>query len=171
MIPGEGRGAMEHTEAAEVQRHQEVLLRSHVERCLQDIWDVHDLVIDRDGDYPYRHGTAACWVSPFAGAVPGVRVFAHAAYELKPSAKLLREVSDLDVRSVWARVAFQNGVVRVSAELHWAAVDRLALAQAAHAVGQVAVDSGTLLATVYGGHIPFPAQEQGQDEPREGRAA
>ena len=100
-----------------------------------------------------------------------MRAFAHAAYELKPSAKLLREVNDLNVRSVWARVAFQNGVVRVSAELHWAAADRLALAQAAQAVGQVADDIGALLATVYGGHTPFPAEEQGQDEPQEGRAA
>ena len=162
---------MEHTKTAEEQRHQEVLLRSHVERCLQDIWDVHDLVIDDDGDYPYRHGTAMCWVSPFAGPVPGVRVFAHAAQQLKPSAKLLREVNDLNVRSVWARVAFQSGVVRVSAELHWAAVDRLALEQAARAVGEVADDIGALLATVYGGHTPFPAEEQGQDEPQEGRAA
>ena len=122
---------MEHTKAAEEQRVTQVLLRSHVERCLQDIWDVPDLVIDDDGDYPYRRGTAMCWVSPFDGPVPGVRVFAHAAYGLKPSAKLLREVNDLNVRSTWARVAFQNGVVRVSAELHWAAVDRLALEQAA----------------------------------------
>ena len=96
---------MEHTKAAEEQRVTQVLLRSHVERCLQDIWDVPDLVIDDDGDYPYRRGTAMCWVSPFDGPVPGVRVFAHAAYGLKPSAKLLREVNDLNVRSTWARVA------------------------------------------------------------------
>ena len=75
---------MEHTKAAEEQRVTQVLLRSHVERCLQDIWDTPDLVIDDDGDYPYRRGTAMCWVSPFDGPVPGVRVFAHAAYGLKP---------------------------------------------------------------------------------------
>jgi hypothetical protein len=162
---------MEHTKAAEEQRVTQVLLRSHVERCLQDIWDVPDLVIDDDGDYPYRRGTAMCWVSPFDGPVPGVRVFAHAAYGLKPSAKLLREVNDLNVRSVWARVALLNGVVRVSAELHWAAVDRLALEQAARGVGEVADDIGALLATVYGGHTPFPVEVTGQDEAQEGRAA
>ena len=162
---------MEHTKAGEEQRVTQVLLRSHVERCLQDIWDVPDLVIDDDGDYPYRRGTAMCWVSPFDGPVPGVRVFAHAAYGLKPSAKLLREVNDLNVRSTWTRVAFQNGVVRVSAELHWAAVDRLALEQAARGVGEVADDIGALLATVYGGHTPFPVEVTGQDEAQEGRAA
>ena len=162
---------MGHSREFEEQRRQMEMLRSHVERCLQDIWDTRDLVIDDDGDYPYRHGTAMCWVSLFGGPVPGVRVFANAAYGLKCSARLLREVNDLNGRSTWARVVLQDGVVRVSAELHWAAVDRLALEQAAGAVASVADDIGALLAAVYGGHTAFPVQEQGQDEPREGRAA
>ena len=70
---------MGHSREFEEQRRQMEMLRSHVERCLQDIWGVHDLVIDDDGDYPYRHGTAMCWVSPFDGPVPEVRVFTHAA--------------------------------------------------------------------------------------------
>ena len=161
---------MEHTKAAEEQRVTQVLLRSHVERCLQDIWDVADLVIDDDGDYPYRRGTAMCWVSPFDGPVPGVRVFAHAAYGLKPSAKLLREVNDLNVRSTVGAGGAQNGVVRVSAELHWAAVDRLALEQAARAVLMWPTTSVRCWRPCTGGN-PVPGRGTGQDEAQEGRAA
>jgi hypothetical protein len=38
-------------------------LRSHVERCLEDHWGVHPLIVDVDGDYPFRWGTACCYVS------------------------------------------------------------------------------------------------------------
>ena len=40
----------------------EHLVRSHVERCLQDIWQVCRVAVDDDGDYPFRAGVAACWV-------------------------------------------------------------------------------------------------------------
>lgn len=162
---------MEPTKTADAdQRHQLVLLRSHVERCLQDVWEVNELGVDSDGDYPFRQGTAMCWVSPFGGPVPGVRVFAHAAHGVKPSGRLLREVNELNGRSTWARVVVANGVVRVTSELHWAGVDRLALEQAIRAVGTVADDIGALMAAVYGGDTPFPV-EQPQDEPYEGRPA
>lgn len=74
--------------AAEMQERLVVLLRSHVERCLQQIWDTPDLVTDTDGDYPYRWGTAACWVSVQPDP-PAVRVFGYAARGVRPTAALL----------------------------------------------------------------------------------
>lgn len=99
---------MTHTPQEEQDAGQRVLLRSHLERCLQDIWTRPDLNTDADGDYPFRRGSAMCWVSLPAGPVAGVRVFAHAAAGLKASAKLLAD------------------------------------------------DLGPLLASVYGGHTPYP---------------
>lgn len=149
---------MKDMKAGAGEKRHEVMLRSHVERCLQDIWDTRELITDADDDYPFRFGTAACWVSLFDGPNSGVRVFAHAAHGLKSSAKLLREVNELNVQSRWARLALNDGTVRVSAELHWSAVDRLALEHALRAVGQVSDDVGSLLATVFGGSTPFPPE-------------
>lgn len=149
---------MEHIEAAEHDLRTRVMMRSHLERCLQDIWGTHDLVVDADQDYPFPYGIAACWVSPLVGPVPGVEVYAHAAVGLRPSAKLLREVSELNVRSRWTKVMYADGIVRVSAVLHWTAIDRLSLAHTLVQVGEVANDVGSLLAVVYGGSTPYPAE-------------
>jgi predicted heme/steroid binding protein len=162
---------MEHTKTAEQEHRMQVMLRSHVERCLHDIWGTYDLVLDVDEDYPYRTGTAMCWVSLLDGPPLGVRVFAHAAYGLKPSAKLIREVNDLNARNRWARIAFQHGVYRVSTELHWAAVDRLALEQATRVVGEFANVIGPLLAAVFGGHPNFPPEVEQQDQNSDEEAA
>ena len=40
----------------------EDLVRSHVERCLQDIWEVRRLEQDDDGDYPFRTKSCLGWV-------------------------------------------------------------------------------------------------------------
>ncbi len=162
---------MEHTKESEERVRIRVMLRSHVERCLQDIWDEPELITDQDGDYPFRSGSAACWVSLFDSPEPGVRVFAHAALGLHPSAKLTREVNDLNDKAMWVKVTQHGGLVLVSAVLHWSAVDRIGLELAVRQVGAVADDIGVLLAGVYGGHTPYPADELGQDQPMGGEAA
>jgi hypothetical protein len=37
-------------------------VRSHVERLLQDEWATERVIVDDDGDYPFQAGTAAAWV-------------------------------------------------------------------------------------------------------------
>lgn len=54
-------------------------VRSHVERLLQDEWDVCRVTTDGDGDHPFRNGTAADWVAVLDSEPVMVRVFAHAA--------------------------------------------------------------------------------------------
>ena len=162
---------MERTRELEERVRIRVMVRSHVERCMQDIWEVTELITDQDGDYPYRFGTAACWVSLFDGPEPGVRVFAHAARGLHPSAKLAREVNDLNDKAMWVKVTQVEQLVVVSTVLHWSAVDRIGLELAVRQVGAVADDIGVLLAGVYGGHTPYPADEVGQDQPMGDEAA
>ena len=36
--------------------------RAYVEQLLVKVWDQPQLVPDTDGDYPFRFGTAACYV-------------------------------------------------------------------------------------------------------------
>lgn len=132
-----------------------VLLRSHVERCLQDLWGSTELHVDDDGDYPFRSGTAACWVSVVEEPAPGVRVFGYGARELRRSADLVREVNELSSRHGFAKVVLVDGIALVSAYLHWSGVNRLSLDQAMRDVGDVAGEIGPLLAAVYGGRTPF----------------
>src|ERR1700712_2106122 len=82
-----GRTAMEH------------LVRSHVERCLQDIWQVCQLAVDEDGDYPFRAGVASCWVRVDSQVPVLVRVFGHAVLDVRRSAGLLRELNEVNCRA------------------------------------------------------------------------
>ncbi len=80
------------------------LLTSHVDGCLQDIWEQHELHTDDDGDWPYRWGTAACWVRLVLDQAQScVRVFAHAAHGVKGNAAVLRELNHLNGRARWVR--------------------------------------------------------------------
>ena len=159
---------MEHTPEFEKQQRDLVMLRSHVERCLQDIWNTRDVAVDEDGDYPFSFGTAACWVRVLTGPVPGVRVFATAVVDVKSSARLLAEVNDLNSRSAWVKVGLVAGAIQVWTDLHWGGVDRLPLDQAMHAVGSAADDNGALLASMFGGRTPYgPHRTELDNDPTE----
>jgi hypothetical protein len=143
------------------------MLRSHTERCLQDIWQQPDLTVDDDGDYPYRHGTAACWVRVGTAPNPDVQVFAHAAFGVKRTAKVLAELNDLNARSRWVRLHLADGTVIASGRLHWTGVNRDALRRLMVAAGQVADDVGLMIATVHGGQVPFQPADDELAEPGE----
>lgn len=145
----------------------DLMLRSHTERCLQEIWEQPELFTDGDGDYPFRHGTAACWVRVGAAPEQEVRVFAHAAFGVKRTAKLLAELNEVNARSRWMTVSLQDNVVVVSGALHWTAVNRPALSQYMQAAGHIADDIGAMIAAVHGGSTPFEASEEELAEPGE----
>jgi hypothetical protein len=134
-------------------------IRSHVELLLQSEWERGRVSADADGDYPFRHGSAACWVSLVpAGRLPMVRVFAHAASGLKPSLKLLSELNDIQRRCVSAAVFLEDGVVEVSQTLSPVGLTGPVLHQALDAVATIADDIGPLLAAMFNGRTPFPSQ-------------
>jgi hypothetical protein len=131
-------------------------VRSHVELLLQREWDVCRVLSDEDGDFPFRHGTAACYVSVLDTQPPMVRVFAHAAYGVKPTLKVLREINEIQRRALSARVELRNDVVVVSQTVSAFGLTQPVLAQAMDSVASVADDIGTLFAAVFDGHTPFP---------------
>jgi hypothetical protein len=140
------------------------MLRSHVERSLQRIWETEDLVMDPDEDYPFRAGTAACWVSMTGDDDPAIRVFGHAAHDVPKSARMLGEINELNVRAKWAKVTWLDGVVLVDCGLYWTEVNEDSLTRAMSAVCGVANDIGVMLATVFGGDTPFPVDSENVDE-------
>ena len=143
---------------------QLIWIRSHVELLLQREWEVCRVLSDEDGDFPYRHGTAACYVSVLDVDPPMVRVFAHAAYGLKPTLKVLREINEIQGRSLSARVELRRDVVVVSQTLSPIGLTQPVLAQAMDAVGSVADDIGTLLAAMFDGATPFKHEVPDSEE-------
>ena len=134
-------------------------IRSHVERLLQDEWNVGRVTVDEDGDYPFRTGTAACWVRVLDSNPVMVRVFAHAAFGVRPTLKLMIELNDIQNRTLSATVSLRDGVVMVSQTISPVGLTRPVLCQAVHAVGGVADDIGLLLASMFNGSTPYPAEE------------
>jgi hypothetical protein len=133
-------------------------VRSHVELLLQREWNVCRVLTDPEDDFPFRQGTAACWVSVLDGDPPMVRVFAHAAFGLKPSLKLLREINDIQTRTLSARIELVDDAVVVSQTVCAIGLTQPVLAQALDAVGYVADDIGPLLVAMFDGSTPFPLE-------------
>ncbi len=119
--------------------------------------------VDSDGDVAVRQGTAACYVSCHDGGFPVVRVWAVAAFGLRPQGKLLREINDVNSRTQTAHVYFAGGLVYVEQTLHAYGVNEDTLAQAFMAVAGVANNIGSLMAMTFGGDTPFPAEEEDVD--------
>lgn len=143
---------------------EQLWIRSHVERLLQAEWNVCRVLRDEDGDYPFRMGTAACWVRVVDDLPIMVRVFAHAALDVKPSLKLFGELNSISQRALSAAAFWQDGIVVVSQTISPIGLTQPVLAQAMKAVGGVADDVGLLLAGVYGGTTPHPAAVQTDEE-------
>ena len=140
------------------------MARSHIERMLQDVWDICRVTADPDGDYPFRDGTAACWVAVLDTAPPVVRVFAHAARGLRPTLKLHTELNDIQRRALSAAVMLHDDVVIVQQTLSPIGLTGPVLAQALRAVGGVADDIGLLLASMFNGVTPYPSIEPSDRE-------
>jgi hypothetical protein len=140
------------------------LIRSSVEQLLREIWSIDTVRVDTDGDMPFRYGSAACWVSVLDTRPAMVRVFAHAAYDVGASARLLVELNDIQLATLSATVAWCDGTVLISQTLSPHGLNPSTLRQAMRAVAGVANDVGPLLAGLFDGETPYPVTaDQGQD--------
>lgn len=143
---------------------EQMWVRSHVERLLQDEWSACQVVADDDGDYAFGWLTAACWVQVMSEEPYYVRVFAHAALDVTPSAKLLRELNDIQLRTLTATIAVRERIVFVAQTISPIGLTRPVLAQAMQAVGGVASDIGVLVAAMFGGCTPFDPEVSSAEE-------
>jgi hypothetical protein len=139
-------------------------IRSHVERLLQDEWDACRVHQDGDGDYPFRSGTAMCWVSVLPSDPVMVRVFAHAAFGVRPTLRLYRELNEIQASALSAHITTRDGVVMVSQTISPIGLTRPVLAQAMNAVAAIAGEIGVLVAAMFGGSTPFPAEDPSDEE-------
>jgi len=128
------------------------LIRSHVERCLQEEFELCRVVSDGDGDYPFEHESIVYYVGLVeCGGEWWIRVFCPLVFGVKRSAKLLAELNDLNTRTPLTRAVWADGTVYVDGVLHASAVNRDSLGRLCHAVAHVSADMGDMIALVYGG--------------------
>ena len=119
--------------------------------------------MDSEGDYPFRWGTAQCYVS-LDDTAEYVRVWAFAAQIPKGSLKLLLEINVINERARTARVYWSGGWLVTEQSVPVDAVSVEVLGQACTAVGVLADDIGVLLAAMFGGETPFAAVEVEEQE-------
>ena len=141
-------------------------VRSHVERLLAREWGVCRVETDRDGDFPFRSGTAAGWVSVLEGPPHLVRVMAHAVYGVRASPALYRELNELNVRALTASALLIDDIVVVQQTLSPVGMTAHTLQQAIASVGWMADDVGTLLAAMFDGSPPHPVTAGADDARR-----
>jgi hypothetical protein len=133
------------------------LLRSHVERCLQENMELCRVTADCDGDYPFAHESAVYYVSLLEAADTWwVRVWSVAATGVRGNAALLRELNDVTSRSPLVKVVWRQRAVHVEGVLHGSAVHEESLGRLCVAVGETSASIGQLVAAVYGGEAVTP---------------
>lgn len=126
------------------------MAHSHVQRMLREACGTDEVVQDEDGDYPFRHNTAA-W---FASVHPQghlVRIWSRAVTGVRPTAAVLREVNATNVRMLHSRAYLQHDSLVIEAIVPVEGLEREHLAALCHEVGCTADRLGELLATVHGG--------------------
>jgi len=132
-------------------------LTADVEKCMVEVWGEETDALGSVGDMmAFRSGTAECLVRVEAAPPTLVRVMARAVVGVRLTAKMLREINDLNACSRVANVWWSNGDVVVECSMFADAVNTISLSEACHHVGVVANDIGIGFAAMYDGSTPYP---------------
>jgi hypothetical protein len=131
--------------------------RSHVERLLEEAWGLEERVVKADDERYYCDaGTAFAWVAVENEQHPmAVRIIAWAALDVRFTAKVVRELNEINAASRFGWVYWYDGTVACEAALPADAVTADNLRGLWGATVARANEIGPLIAAVHGGHVPF----------------
>lgn len=125
--------------------------RAFVERSLQQVLGSAEVVQDDDGDYPFGEDETTAWVTVEPAPGLGVCVWSYAAYGVKGSVSVLREINALNIASRLCKVMWGNGAIRVERRLPADQVSVESLARACEHVEGITSDIAEMFAVVHGG--------------------
>ena len=131
------------------------MARSHVKELAREVFELTEIVVDEDGDLPFRHGTAVFYVSVVANGRL-VRVWSRAVDGLAVTKPVLREVNDANAWLVLARTWVHGSAVMVEGCLPVEALRAGDLRALCLEVGSTADRLGSMLAAVHGGQVVLP---------------
>jgi hypothetical protein len=129
-------------------------LTAYVEKCMTEAWG--DTVGRHEDVVTFGCGTAAGIVQVEDCEPVIVRVMAKAVLGVRASAKLLREINELNAVSRVANVWWNDGDVIVECSVFAGSVDADSLATACTHVATVANDIGVGFAAMFDGSTPLP---------------
>lgn len=136
------------------------MARSHVERCLQDVWSVDRVVADADGDYPYGVGTAACYIGLDPAEPILVKAVACAAVGVKKTTRLLEEITTTSTRG--AARPTSTGTAAPSWSSRRCSPTPPTGGSLSHpgwSVAHIANDIGPMITAIFGGRTPLADAE------------
>lgn len=142
------------------------VLRSHVVRSLRRDLDLRLAAPDEDGDWTVPHDRLPVHVRLLEGDPALVRVWAAVAHGLPGTARVLREVNDVNAGLVGARTFLRAGTLFVAGELEVESVEPGELGRLVHRVGDVGARVGPLLVAVHGGRLPAEAPTGSREDSR-----
>jgi hypothetical protein len=130
------------------------MAHSHVQRMLREGMELEKVEQDGDGDYPFRHGTAMYYLTVLRGGRL-LKIWSHAAYGVKPTKAVLREVNSTNELLMHCRTYMWGETLVVEAFVPIESLIPGYLAAVCHELGCTADRVGQLLAAVHGGHVAF----------------
>lgn len=133
----------------------EGMARSYVKELVCEAFELDEVVVDSDGDLPFRCGTAMFYASVIRGGRV-LRVWSRALAGAKIDKALLREVNEANVDQLYARVFAAGHCVTVEGCLPVESLRVQDVKALCAEVGMTADRLGSMLATVHGGHLCFP---------------
>ncbi|MCU1693244.1 MAG: hypothetical protein JWM64_2335 [Frankiales bacterium] len=131
------------------------MARSHVKELARQAFELDEVVVDDDGDLPFRCGTARYYASVVRGGRV-LRVWTRAVGGLRITKPVLREMDAANAELLFSRVYSRHDAAWVEGCLPLEPLGPGELATLCHEVGTTADRLGTLLAAVHGGHVTFP---------------
>lgn len=131
------------------------MARSHVKELVREAFELDRVLVDDDGDLPFRCGTARYYVSVVRDGRL-VRVWSPAVMGIRVAKPVLREMDATNAGLLFTRVCSRGDGVWVEGCLPVETLRAPELLALCHEVGATADRLGALLAAVHGGHVAFP---------------
>ena len=128
---------------------------SHVKECLREGFGLSSLMVDEDGDVPFRHGSAKYWVTVRSDG-QRVRVWAHAVRGVTIRAALLRELNEVNAGLELGRCYVSRDAVVIEGVLPVDGLTPVLMRELCLEVGSTSDTVGQLVAAVHGGQVTYP---------------
>ena len=130
------------------------MARSHVKQLAREALGLADVVEDCDGDLPFRHGSAAVFVTVRSDG-KRFKAWSRAVAGLRPTVAVLREVNDANLALETARVVVRGDCVFVEGVLPVEDATAAGFRALYDEVADAADRLGSMLVAVHGGATWF----------------
>ena len=143
-------------------------IRPYVEKVLKEYAGTDTLIVDSDGDVPFRAGSAMYYVRMIDQDPPLVSLFARMVEKISKTPELLERLNEMNETIRFGRIFWAAETVIVATELVAETLDKEELENACSAIGSIADHFDTEIQQKFGGEVAFTDEgEKPEDTPAE----